>query len=47
LRLAYNFRCLVHYHHGRKHSREQADMVLEKELRVLPFDPRAAAGNSV
>jgi hypothetical protein len=23
------FRCVVHYHHGRKHSGTQADMVLE------------------
>jgi hypothetical protein len=29
LGLAYNFRVLVHYHHGRKHGRMQADMVLE------------------
>jgi hypothetical protein len=29
------FRGLVHYHHGRKHGSVQADMVLEKELRVL------------
>jgi hypothetical protein len=25
----------VHYHHGRKHGSMQADMVQEKELRVL------------
>jgi len=30
---AYSFRGLVHYHHGGKHG--QADLVLEKELRVL------------
>jgi hypothetical protein len=29
------FRGLIHYHHGRKHGGMQADMVLEKELRVL------------
>jgi hypothetical protein len=29
------FRGLVHYHHGGKHVSVQADMVLEKELRVL------------
>jgi hypothetical protein len=31
LRVAYSFRGLVHYHHGRKHVSVQADMVLEKE----------------
>jgi hypothetical protein len=35
LGLAYSFRGLVHYHHGRKHGTVQADMVLEKQLRVL------------
>jgi len=35
LGLAYSFRGSVHYHHGRKHGSVQADMVLEKELRVL------------
>jgi hypothetical protein len=35
LGLVYRFRGLVHYHHGRKHGRVQADMVLEKELRIL------------
>ena len=34
LGLAYRFRGSVHYHHSRKHSSIQADMVLE-ELRVL------------
>ena len=34
LRLAYNLRSQVHYHHGEKHSDRQADMVLGKELRV-------------
>ena len=29
------FRGLVLCHHGRKHGSTQADMVLEKELRVL------------
>ena len=33
--LAYSFRSLVHYLHGGM----QADMVLEKELRVLCLDP--------
>jgi hypothetical protein len=36
----YNFRGLVHYHHGRKHGNIQADMVLE-ELRVLHLVPKA------
>jgi hypothetical protein len=40
LRLAYRFRGSVHYHHGRKHGGMQADMVLEKELRGLHFDPK-------
>ena len=35
LGLAYSFRGLVHYHHGGKHGCMQADMVLEKELRIL------------
>ena len=38
LGLAYIFRDLVHYHHGSM----QADMVLEKELRVLHLDLQAA-----
>ena len=38
LGLAYSFRGLVHYHHGSM----QADMVLEKELRVLHLDLQAA-----
>ena len=42
LGLAYSFRGLVHYHHGRKHGSMQADMVLEKELRVLHLDLKAA-----
>jgi hypothetical protein len=33
--LAYSFIISVYYHHGRKHCRIQADMVIEKELRVL------------
>jgi hypothetical protein len=37
LRLAFSFRGLVHYHGG-KHGSMQADMVLEKELRVLHLD---------
>ena len=35
-------RGLVHYCHGEKHGSVQADMVLEKELRVLHLDPQAA-----
>jgi hypothetical protein len=34
-RLAYRFRGLVHYCHGIEHGSTQADMVLEKELRLL------------
>ena len=30
--LTYNFRGLVHYHHGREHDSMQAHMLLEKEL---------------
>jgi hypothetical protein len=33
--LAYSFRGLVPYHYNRKHGNILADMVLEKELRVL------------
>ena len=35
LGLASRFRGLVHCQHGRKHGSMQADMVLNKELRVL------------
>lgn len=35
LGLAYRFRSLVHYCHGRKHGDMQADIKPEKELRVL------------
>ena len=42
LGLAYSFRGLVHYHHGRKHGGMQADMVLEEELRALHLDQQAA-----
>ena len=38
------FRGLVH-HHGRKHGDMQADMVLEKELRVLHLALQAAGRN--
>ena len=30
LELAYNFKGLVHFHHGGEHGSTQADMVLEK-----------------
>jgi hypothetical protein len=36
----YSFRGLDHYHLGRKHGGMQADMVLEKELRLLYLDKR-------
>ena len=39
--LAYSFRDLVHYHHGGKHRDMHADMVREKELKVLHLDPQA------
>jgi hypothetical protein len=42
LGLAHSFRGLVHYCHGKKPVSVQADMVLEKKLRVLYLDPRAA-----
>jgi hypothetical protein len=38
---------LVHYHHGRKQGSVQADMVLEKELRVLRLDLQAVEGDCV
>ena len=38
LRFAYSFRGLVHYHHGRGHDCMLVDMILKKELRVLPLD---------
>jgi hypothetical protein len=47
LGLAYSFRGLVHYHHGGKHGFVQADMVLEKELRVLHLDLQEAEGECV
>jgi hypothetical protein len=47
LGLVYSFRGSVHYHHGRKHGGVQADILLEKELRVLHFDPKVAEGHCV
>jgi hypothetical protein len=41
LELAYSFRGSVHYHHSKYHGSMQADMVLEKELRVLHLDSKA------
>ena len=41
-RLAYSFRGLVHYHQGEEHGGTEADMVLDKELRVVHQDPQAA-----
>lgn len=35
-------RGLVHYHHGWKHGGTQADMIVERELRVLHLDVKAA-----
>jgi hypothetical protein len=45
LGLAYSFRGSVHYLHGGKHGSVQADMVLEKKLRVLHLDLKAAEGD--
>jgi hypothetical protein len=42
LGLAYRFRDLVYYHHCKKHGSTQADIVLEKEPRVLHLDLLAA-----
>jgi hypothetical protein len=41
LGLTYRIRPLIIYHHGKKHGGMQADIVLEQELRVLHFDPKA------
>jgi hypothetical protein len=40
--LPYSFKGSIHYHHDGKHGRLMADMVLEKKLRVLHLDPKAA-----
>jgi hypothetical protein len=45
LGMAYSFRGLVRYHHGRKHGSIQADLVWEKEPRVLHPDLKAAEGD--
>ena len=44
--LAYTFRGLIHYRHGGNHGTMQADMLLEKELRVLHLDRQAAGRES-
>jgi len=36
------FRGLVYYHHGGKHDNVQADVVLQKELKVLQMDGKAS-----
>jgi hypothetical protein len=45
--LAYSFKGLVYYCHGGKHTDMQADMVLEKKLRLLHLDPQATEGHSL
>jgi hypothetical protein len=47
LGLAYSLRGSVHYHHSGKNSSVQADILLEKELRVLHLDLKAAEGDCV
>ena len=42
IEVAYSFRDLVYYLHGRTHGRVQAGMLQEKELRVLHLDSKAA-----
>ena len=41
LALAYSLRSLVYYPHGGSHGGIQADIVLEKELRVRHLDSKA------
>ena len=36
---------LVHYYHGRKQDSKQADMVLERVVRVLHLDPQATGSD--
>jgi len=45
LGLTYSFRGLVHHHHDGKHDSKQAGTVLEKELRVLHLNLKAAEGD--
>lgn len=40
------FRGLVHYSYGGKHLGMQADMALEKELRVLHLNPLGVGRNN-
>ena len=47
LGLAYSFRGLALYHHGRKLGSIQADMMLEKELSVLHLDLQAGGRESL
>ena len=42
LGLAYSLRGSVQYHYSEKHGSMQADMVLEKKLKVLHLDMKAA-----
>ena len=44
--LAYNFRSLVHYHHGGKHNVMKAYMALE-EQKGLHLDLQTAEGDCV
>ena len=43
--MVYSFTGLVRYHYGGKHGGMQADMVQEKELRVLHLGPQTAEVN--
>jgi hypothetical protein len=45
--MGYSFRGSVHYHHGGKYDIIQADLVLEKEPRVLNHDQKAARKKSL
>ena len=45
LGLAYKTIALVHYCYGENHGSTQANMVLEKELRVLHLESQAAEGD--
>jgi hypothetical protein len=40
------FQGSIHYQHDGEHGSRQADVILEKELRVLHLDPQAAEGDS-
>lgn len=41
LSLVESFKGLIYYYHGRKHEYVHADMIPEKELKVLYFDGQA------